>query len=117
MQVPRRPEAWPKSGVFPGQTLKKDGTVKFHDAVTDQEVNVSNLKQVGAKSFYRQGELWVDSTATKKQIAAAKPLIRFSPPYFDLVVLHGQTVGQYLALPGQVIVVIGDQPYRVKEAN
>jgi Ca-activated chloride channel family protein len=77
------------------------GTVRYRDA-EDREVVVDSVRQVGAKTFYRQKDRWVDSSvATKKAKEGEKSNVvkveRFSQQYFDLVAKYGRSLTQYLA--------------------
>ncbi|MEC7565936.1 MAG: VIT domain-containing protein [Planctomycetota bacterium] len=101
----------------PGQRSNANGDVTFRDAVTQREVKVASLKQIGGKSFYLESKQWVDSTATEKQITSAQTLQRYSKLYFELASRHGPSVGQYLSLSGTVIVVIDGQAYKVIDSK
>ena len=101
----------------PGQSSNANGDVIFRDAVTQREVKVTSLKQIGGKSFYLESKQWVDSTATEKQITSAQTLQRYSKQYFELASQHGPAVGQYLSLSGTVIVVIDGQAYKVIDSK
>jgi len=74
------------------------------------------VQQVGARTFYRQGEQWVDSL----QVARDKdklPTVRvalYSPEYFELIRRHPEA-GRYLALGPQVVVVLEGKAYETYE--
>jgi len=104
-------------GLLPSQSVDADGGVIFRDAVTNREVKVKTLKQVGGKSFFLEEGQWVDSNASKEQIETAQDLTRYSSSYFALAAKHGAVVGRILALPGTVIVVIDGQVYRLMDAE
>jgi len=104
-------------GLLPSQSVDAEGGVIFRDAVTNREVKVKSLKQVGGKSFFFEEGQWVDSNASKEQIETAQDLTRYSSSYFALAAKHGAVVGRILALPGTVIVVIDGQVYRLLDAE
>ena len=70
-----------------------------------------NVRNVGAKSFFRRGERWVDSALTEEQEKKAKKIKRFSDEYFELVDRHGKQVAKYLAFDEPVTLVIDGQVY------
>jgi len=104
-------------GLLPSQSVDAEGGVLFRDAITNREVKVKTLKQVGGKSFFLEEGQWVDSNASKEQIETAQDLTRYSSSYFALAAKHGAVVGRILALPGTVIVVIDGQVYRLMDAE
>jgi Ca-activated chloride channel homolog len=104
-------------GLLPSQSVDAEGGVLFRDAVTNREVKVKTLKQVGGKSFFLEEGQWVDSNASKEQIETAQDLTRYSSSYFALAAKHGAVVGRILALPGTVIIVIDGQVYRLMDAE
>ena len=87
------------------------GAAKFRAADRDEEVTVEAVQSVGAKTFFRQGDVWVDSTVTGEQRKQVKQIKRFSKEYFDLVARHGKDAAKYLALDGKVLLRLGDQAY------
>jgi Ca-activated chloride channel family protein len=70
------------------------------------------IKQVGDRTFYNRGGVWVDSSAK----ADAKPTIvkLFSAEYFELV-KNDSTLGPVLALGSKIIVVSMDKTYQIEE--
>ena len=54
---------------------------------------------------------WVDSTLTDEQEKNVRKIERFSPEYFDLVKRHGKDVAKYLAIEGDVTIVLDGQAY------
>ncbi|MCA9269536.1 MAG: hypothetical protein KDA41_13740, partial [Planctomycetales bacterium] len=87
------------------------GAAKFRAADRDEEVVVDTVKQVGAKTFFRHGQVWVDSTATAEQIKHVKKIERFSKEYFDLAARFGKDAARYLAMEGSVQLRLGDEVY------
>ena len=70
------------------------------------------IKQVGDRTFYNRGGVWVDSSAK----ADAKPTIvkLFSAEYFELVKTD-TTLGPVLAMGSKIIVVSQDKTYQIEE--
>jgi Ca-activated chloride channel family protein len=74
------------------------------------------MQNVGARTFYRQGNQWVDS----RQAMGEKdklPTVRvalYSKEYFDLVRKHPEA-SKYFALGPEVVVVLGDKAYETYE--
>ncbi len=79
--------------------------------VLERDKVAQNVRNVGAKSFFRRGERWVDSTLTEEQEKKAKKIKRFSDEYFELVDRHGKQVAKYLAFDEPVTLVIDGQVY------
>lgn len=87
------------------------------------------VRYVGAKTFYRDGDRWVDSAyealsrdkdgKTNGGKDAGKPaaitkLRLFSEAYYDLIAAHPEA-GKYFALGKHVLVVIDDKAYETFE--
>ncbi len=73
------------------------------------------LKTVGAKTFFRDGERWIDSAYT---VAKAKPDVTkiklYSDEYFRLTEKHPE-VAKYLAIGPRVLVVVEGKAYETVE--
>ena len=69
------------------------------------------LQSVGRKTFYQRGGKWYDSTLTEQQEKNVVRVKRYSKEYFDLIVKHGKEVAKYLAIEGEVVVVLDGQAY------
>lgn len=83
----------------------------FRAIDSDREVEVKTVQSVGAKTFYLRGGRWVDSTLTDEQEKAVRKVERFSDEYFELVKRHGKDVAKYLAIEGDVTIVLDGQAY------
>ena len=59
------------------------------EGLSEKPEEVRNLRQIGSKSFYKEGESWVDSVASKEQ-SPGDQVQRFSKTYFDLAAKHGE---------------------------
>lgn len=87
------------------------GAPRFRKAEDDSEVTVRSVQNVGAKTFFQRGGKWVDSTLTEELEKNVKQVERYSKEYFDLIVKHGKDSAKYLAIEGEVMVVLGGQAY------
>ena len=107
-----------------GGAIGKDAVQKSKKAQAQQEalkVNsedeeairiAGNLKKVGAKTFYLENDVWVDSEF-KEETKLAEVKLKFaSSEYFDLVTKE-KDLAQYFALGEQVVVVWKGKVYRI----
>ena len=77
----------------------------------DAEVVVDTVQNVGSKTFFLRGGRWVDSTLTEEQSKAVQKIERYSKEYFALLDKHGKDAAKYLAIEGEVTLVLGGQAY------
>ncbi|MCY3024561.1 MAG: hypothetical protein NTW87_36770, partial [Planctomycetota bacterium] len=77
-----------------------------------EEAQANAIRQVGARTFYNRGGVWVDSTAKLD----AKPVVvkEFSKEYYELL-KSDPTIGPVLALGGSILVVVKDTLYQIEE--
>jgi Ca-activated chloride channel family protein len=87
------------------------GAARFRKAEDDSEVRVSTVQNVGSKTFFQRGGRWVDSSLSDEQEKKVQKVERYSKEFFDLVSKHGKDVAKYLAIEGDVTVVLGGQAY------
>ena len=83
----------------------------FRTLAEDKAIAVTNVRQLGGKTFYLRNKKWVDSTITTEQEKNVKQLKRFSPEYFELITKFGKDVGKYAASDDEVTVVLEGQAY------
>ncbi|HYF50101.1 MAG TPA: VIT domain-containing protein [Planctomycetota bacterium] len=92
----------------------KDKSDEARKAKADaiEQAATEAVKQVGARTFYNRGGIWVDSTLKPD----AKPTIvkAFSKEYFDLLKADGD-LGPVLALGGKILVAVKDTVYQIEE--
>ena len=69
------------------------------------------VQNVGSKTFFRRNNRWVDSAVTQKQEQEATRIERYSQEYFDLVSRHGKSIAKYLAIEGNVTLLIEGKAY------
>ena len=84
-------------------------------AVKDAEGKESVLetvRQLGAKTFYRKGAQWVDSSLKAEESAKARVVKQFSEEFFAIARGQGAEMNQYLTFEEPVVVRLGDQVYR-----
>ena len=96
----------PAASAFGGVTEAKDDVAKVAE----------NVRQIGRKAFYRQGNRWVDSAVSADKEKSEKPAIkveRFSTEYFDLIDKYGRDAAKYLASDEPVTVELGGQVYEI----
>jgi Ca-activated chloride channel family protein len=74
---------------------------------------VQRVKQIGAKTFFRRANRYVDSDATDKQIAEAIKIEQFSDQYFDLLAELDEESRIYLAEASEVLVVLKGKTYLI----
>ena len=82
------------------------------DALYVEQAQASLIRNVGSRTFYSRGGVWVDSQA--KADAKPKVIKLFSPEYFDLL-KHDAEMGAVLALGGKIIVAGGGDTYQIEE--
>ncbi|HJT32772.1 MAG TPA: VIT domain-containing protein [Pirellulales bacterium] len=89
-------------------------------AVADQELGgeiAEAVRNIGAKSFYRRGRQWVDSTVTEDQQKNAQRVTQFSDDYFQLADRHGRKLSQYLVFDEPVLVELEGQAYLIEPSE
>jgi len=71
-----------------------------------------SVKQVGARTFYNRGGVWVDSMI--KPDAKPTAIKAFSKEYFELLKSDAD-LGPVLALGGKILVAVKDTVYQIEE--
>jgi hypothetical protein len=66
---------------------------------------------VGKKTFFFRSNRWEDSALTEDQLKKTQKVERYSRDYFDLSKRYGKDVAKYLAIEGNVVVLLGDTAY------
>jgi len=97
-----------KSGGFGGGAVRDEEDLGKQVAQAEAAV----IKQVGARTFYNRGGVWVDSTAKPD----AKPTVikTLSKEYFDLL-KSDPTLNQVFALGGNILVVVKEALYQIEQ--
>ncbi|HEX7447780.1 MAG TPA: VIT domain-containing protein [Pirellulales bacterium] len=84
------------------------------EAEASMEEAVETVRNVGAKSFYRRGGQWVDSTVTEAQQKNAQRVRQFSDDYFKLANRHGRKLSQYLVFDEPLLVELDGTAYLIE---
>jgi len=87
------------------------GAPVYADAKSDRQVQVSTVMNVGARSFYRRDNKWVDSRVTEKMRSEPIKIKRYSKEYFALIHKHGKDVARYLAIDEPVVLELDGKAY------
>lgn len=87
------------------------GNVYWYNAKDDRGAVARNILKRGRKTFFRQGDRWVDSSVDEEKQKSTNKIKRYSREYFDLVAQHGQHVNQYLAIEDPVMVELDGKVY------
>jgi Ca-activated chloride channel family protein len=90
------------------------GTTSWNIA-EDREVRIQNVQQIGRKTFFLRNGRWIDSTLTEDLERNVQRLERYSTEYFDLLRRHGRHIAKYLAMEGEVTLVLDGQAYAFGE--
>ena len=85
-------------------------TSLLSDGVDESSV-VQTVQNVGAKTFFLRNGRWVDSTLSEEQEQKVIQITRYSAEYFDLIAQYGSDAAKYLAIEGDVTVVLNGQAY------
>jgi len=93
----------------------------FNDAAEAGNANadelrreVSTVRQLGQKTFFRRDNRWRDSTVTPEQEKKAVRIEQFSREYFDLAAKHGGTLSKYLAFEEPLLVNLAGTTYLIE---
>jgi len=94
-----------QAGALPGRAGLPAANAKA------DRVAIRNVQSLGRKTFYYRKGRWVDSVLTEAQEKKVIKIKRYSKEYFALILKHGKDAAKYLALEGDVTVVLGGQAY------
>mgnify|MGYP002624086191 CR=1 FL=1 len=86
--------------------------VQWYDARADKVRVAATVCTAGAKTFFRRGEYWVDSTVSADEESRAIEVERFSSEYFDIVRRLGKEIAPCLAIEDPVVLKIDGQTHR-----
>ncbi len=87
------------------------GNAVWFDARNQRSAVARNILQRGRKTFFRQGDRWVDSKVLERSSQSANRIERYSRDYFDLVARHGRHVNQYLSIDEPVVIELDGKVY------
>jgi Ca-activated chloride channel family protein len=74
---------------------------------------VQTVRQVGAKTFFRKGDRWVDSAVTPELEQKAVRVEQFSEEYFKLAKAQTAELNQYLTFEEPVTVLLDGRVYQI----
>jgi hypothetical protein len=77
----------------------------------DEVIQTDSIKKVGAKTFYLENGVWIDSEFDEDSKRRETKLVFASDEFFDLI-NNEKELAQYFALGEQVVVVWKDKVYR-----
>lgn len=80
----------------------------------DETIKTGVIKKVGAKTFYLENDVWIDSEFKEETKLAEVKLSFASEAYFDLIAKEKQ-LAQFFALGEQVVVVWKGKVYRINK--
>jgi Ca-activated chloride channel family protein len=91
------------------------GSLHFaREAASEEKAASQNVRNIGNRTFFRRNNQWVDSQATKSQVAAARRIKQFSTEYFDLAKTQGHRLSQYLVFDETVLLILDNQAYLIE---
>ncbi len=91
---------------------KKQQAAVTVTAEDDETIQTGALKKVGAKTFYLENGVWVDSEFKEEAKLAEVKLSFASEEYFDFVAKEKE-LAQFFSLGEQIIVVWKGKVYRI----
>lgn len=91
-----------------GAALAADGLAENAE---DSGGVAPTVQTIGRKTFFKRENRWIDSTVTAEQERTSIKLTRFSDEFFDLISQYGRDVAKYLAIEGDVLIVLDGQAY------
>jgi Ca-activated chloride channel family protein len=96
------------------------GRRKSYSLAMDAEGNtkeVDTLRQVGAKTFHRRQNVWLECEISQERQDKAEKIVKFSTEYFHLVDTYGGKIAKYLDFDEPVVVELGGRVYRIEPAK
>ena len=91
---------------------KKERAYNVDDAKYIEQAQQQLIRNIGSRTFYSRGGVWVDSQA--KADAKPKVIKQFSPEYFDLLKKDAE-LGAVLALGGNIVLANGGETIQIEE--
>lgn len=74
---------------------------------------VSSVRNIGGKSFYRRNQQWVDATVKEEAEQEAIAIEQFSDEFFELATKQRGQLSQYLVFDEPLIVYLDGQVYHI----
>jgi Ca-activated chloride channel family protein len=89
------------------------GQVALAKNLEGKDVAVSTVRTVGVKTFFRRGDVWIDSSVTPEQEAKATVIVQFTDAYFQLAKDRDTERNAYLTFNEAVVVDLDGTVYRI----
>src|SRR5205823_5460764 len=89
------------------QTDKDTDEARSQAAGLDAETIRAAIRQIGSKTFYLAGDVWLDSSVDEPARKAAKKVAYLSDAYFELAKAHPEAAS-FFALGAKVVVKLSD---------
>ena len=83
----------------------------------EQKKAQENVRHLGAKTFYRKGNRWVDSEVKPEDEAKATVIEQFGDEFFRLARTQPSAMNQYLTFEEPVTVSLDGKVYRIEPAG
>lgn len=84
----------------------------LNDKDEEEIIKIGTIKKLGAKTFYLENGVWIDSEFKEESKIPETRLAFASEAYFDLAAKEKE-IGQYLSLGEQVVIVWKGKVYRI----
>ncbi|MFN3918516.1 MAG: VIT domain-containing protein [Flavobacteriales bacterium] len=75
--------------------------------------SVSNMNNIGNKTFYKQKNQWVDVEVSEKEIQQSIKIKKFSSEYFNLANSQDAYFNQYLSLNENIVLKLNGKVYNI----
>jgi Ca-activated chloride channel family protein len=89
------------------------GQVALAKSLEGKDVAVATVRTVGAKTFFKRGDAWVDSSVKPDQESKATVVVQFTDEYFQLAKDKGTERNVYLTFNEAVVVELDGTVYRI----
>ncbi|MGI8788629.1 MAG: VIT and vWA domain-containing protein [Pyrinomonadaceae bacterium] len=101
-----------QGAVRSSKDAKEKQAVLQYAAEDDEMIKTGAVKKTGAKTFYLENGVWIDSIYKEESKLSEIKLKFASDEYFDLIAKEKE-LAQYFSLGEQVVVVWKDKVYRI----
>jgi Ca-activated chloride channel family protein len=93
------------------------GIAPAANAREDTLQSAGTIRTIGAKTFYRKADRWIDSAVKPEQEAKAVVVAQFSDDYFRLAASQNADLNRYLTFEEPVIVELDGKVYKIEPAK
>jgi hypothetical protein len=109
---PRAKAATGKNAVEASKEAKQLQDSTFADSDDDEVIKTGTVKKIGAKTFYLENNVWIDSEF-KEEAKLSEIKITFASDVFFSLINKETALAQFFALGEQVVVVWKGKVYRI----